>query len=369
MSLNSRNCLVAIALAVCTGLAPGAYAADDWQAGASDAWKQILAAGRKEGKVTVIATPLLATMPEAFTRDTGIEVDFLGANPNEAQTRLTREAKAGNITLDVAIGGSTDLLVLMPAGLLNPILPQLMLPSVTDPKNWRGGKIRWADNAGRYMFKGSRYIVGWPVVNADFVKPEAIRSWKDLLKPEYKGKIAAFDPRTGGPGQGVAGYLTDRFGIEFVKQLYIGQEVQYATNNRQLVEWAARGTSPIILGSVQSVIEQFKGNGFKLVALSPADGPGYLSSGFGVMEQLKGAVPHPNAATVFMNWYASKAGQEVYTKLMLEPSSRADVDVPGIPDYVKPKDGIDYPDTYSEDWYANVRPKVSKMVIDALGGR
>jgi ABC-type Fe3+ transport system substrate-binding protein len=370
MSHVPRTRVIAIVLAGYVGLLSNAQAADDWQAGAGEAWIRTLAAARKEGTVSVVGTPsLAAAFAEAFKRDTGIELQYLGLNPAEAQVRLAREAKANNITVDVAVGGSSDLLTLLPAGLLNPILPQLLLPTVTDSKNWRGGAIRWADNASSHMLKGSRYIVGWPVVNADIVKPDAIRSWRDLLKPEYKGKIAAFDPRAGGPGQGVAGYLTDRFGIEFVKQLYLGQEVQYATNNRQLVEWAARGTAPIILGSIQSVIEQFKGAGFKLAVLAPEDGPGYLTSGFSVLEQLKGTLPHPNAATVFINWYASRTGQEVYTKVMLEPSARRDVELEIVPDYVKPKDGVDYPDTYSEDWYVNVRPKVSKLVIDALGGR
>jgi len=39
-----------------------------------------------------------------------------------------------------------------------------------------------------------------------------------------------------------------------------------------------------------------------------------------------------------------------------------------IPDYVVPKPGIDYPDTYTEAWYTRTRPKVSKAVIEALGG-
>jgi ABC-type Fe3+ transport system substrate-binding protein len=361
---------LAAALLLYSCLASQTQPAGDWQAGAGEDWNRILAAARREGTVSAIGAPPLATpFAEAFKRDTGIELQYIGANPADIQARISREAKANSITVDVVLSGAGDLTSLLPAGLLNPVRPQLILPNVTEMKNWQGGTLRFADNAGQYMLKGSRYIVGWPVVNADMVKPAEITTWKDLLKPEYKGRIAAFDPRSGGPGQGVAAYLADRFGIDFVKQLYIGQDVRYASNPRQLVDWAARGTHPIIIGSIQSVIEQYRAQGFKLVVLAPQDGPGYLSSGFSVLDQLKGTLPHPNAATVFINWYASRAGQEVYAKAMLEPSARLDVNVESIPDYVKPKAGVDYPDTYSEDWYVKVRPAVSKAVIDALGGR
>ena len=54
---------------------------------------------------------------------------------------------------------------------------------------------------------------------------------------------------------------------------------------------------------------------------------------------------------------------------MLEPSMRRDVDVDTVPDYVKPKPGVTYLDQYVEDWYTQTRPKVSKSIVEALGGR
>ena len=48
--------------------------------------------------------------------------------------------------------------------------------------------------------------------NTSIVKPSEIASWKDLLKPQYKGKIAAYDPRRSGPGQTPVGYLAALFG-------------------------------------------------------------------------------------------------------------------------------------------------------------
>ncbi len=343
-------------------------AAGDWQAGAPADWQRLLAAAKQEGKVVVSGHPALARpLSKAFTRDTGIRLEYLGGELNELSTRLAREAKAGNVTVDVALGGGTEIRTLRD-GLLNPIKPQLLLPSVLDSRNWRDGKMKWMDSNGAYLMKGSAYVSGFPVVNTDIIKPGSITSWKDLLKPEYKGKIASYDPRGSGPGQGSAAYLADTFGIEFVKALYLGQKVTYTKDGRQLAEWAARGAYPIILGSVQTGIRLFVAQGIRLQPISLKDGPGYLTSGFSVLKQPKG-VPHPHAATVFINWYASKPGQEVYSRTMMEASTRADIEVEEVPEHVIPKPGVKYLNTYEEVWYTNIRPKIAKQIIEALGGR
>jgi ABC-type Fe3+ transport system substrate-binding protein len=358
--------LMSVALLLFSG---AAALAQDWQAGAGDNWKKVLEAARKEGKVVVAGdTGALATvMPAAFKRDTGIEMEFLTGRTGELTTRVEREVRAGAATIDVSIGGGTEI-KLAHEGYLVPIRSQLILPGVTDPKNWVDGKMRWFDKGEQYMFQGSNWVHGWAIVNPKMVDLKTLTSWKDLLKPEFKGKIAAFDPRSGGPGQAAAAYLADAFGIEFVKQLYAGQNVTYTRENRQLGEWVARGTYAIGLGSIQAIVELFKSQGLEIAVPTMKDGPGSILGGFSVSKQTKG-VPHPNAAQVFHNWYASKNGQEVYTKAMLETSTRADVKVAEVPDYVVPKPGVKYLNQYEEDWYLNVRPKVAAAIIEALGGR
>jgi ABC-type Fe3+ transport system substrate-binding protein len=97
------------------------------------------------------------------------------------------------------------------------------------------------------------------------------------------------------------------------------------------------------------------------------DGPGCLVGGFSVLKIAKGA-PHPNAATVFLNWYASRPGQKAYSEAMDEPSRRLDVKG-DFPSYILPKPGVKYLDQYSEPWYLKERPKLEKAIIEALGGR
>src|SRR5262249_19693352 len=198
-------------------------------------------------------------------------------------------------------------------------------------------------------------------VNPDIVRPEAIQSWRDLLRPEYRGKIASHDPRSAGPAQGPVAYLYTLFGEKYIEDLYHGQEVMLTTDGRQLAEWIARGTYPIGIAPVQAAVEPLRAEGLGIERVFPADGRGELVGGYGTAQKIKGG-PNPNAAAVFMNWFASREGQEIWEQEMMETSLRTDVPHK-VPDYVIPKAGVDYPiDDYDVDYYFSKRvPAVARL--------
>jgi ABC-type Fe3+ transport system substrate-binding protein len=341
--------------------------AADWQAGAPAEWRQIMAAAQAEGQVTVAAFPALAEkMSAAFKRDTGIQLNFLSGGTSEQSARLEAEARAKNLTIDILIGGGRELKPMMTEGMLEPVAPRLMLPGVS-PANFRGGKIKWMDNSSQYLLQGAEYVFGWLLVNKDLIDPGAIKSWKDLLDPKYRGKIASDDMRTPGPGQGASDWIYNVFGLDYIKALFLGQQVTLTSDSRQLVEGVARGITPIAFGAIQTVVERFKREGFaNLAVVLPEDQPGYLTGGFSVLKQAKG-VPHPNAATVFINWYMSHPGQEVYESVVLETSRRTDVNT-GLPDYLVPRPGFHYYEAYNEEVYFS-RAAVVNLITAAMGNR
>lgn len=367
MARTGFAALAALALGALAALP--AFAADDWQAGAGPEWQRVLEAGRKEGRVVVGGrTELGKPMSEAFKADTGITLDFLGGESRDISSRLDREVRSGNVTLDFVLGGAGDI-DLARNGRLLPLKKQLLLPGVTEGMNWIDGRLKWVDKEQDYMLIGGEYIFGWPVFNNANVKVGEIKSWTDLLKPEFKGKIAAYDPRSGGPGQAAAAYLVHLHGADFLHKLYVEQQVVFTRSGPQLAEWAARGVYPIILGSLANDIEKFRRAGIKTLEVgSMSDGAGSLLGGSSVIIQPKGS-PHPNAATVFLNWYMSKPGQMVYSTTWETPSRRVDVKVASIPDYTVPKSGVTYLDQYEEDWYSNTRPKLQEAITEALGGK
>jgi ABC-type Fe3+ transport system substrate-binding protein len=338
-----------------------------WQDGATPDWERVLSAARAEGQITVAGFPLLQEkMSAAFKRDTGIQLNFLASNTAEQSARLEAEARARNLTIDILLGGGRELAPMMTDGLLEPIAPQLLLPGVS-PRHFREGRLKWIDNSSKYLLQGAEYVFGWMLVNKDKIDVERIKTWKDLLDPIYRGKIASYDVRTPGPGQGSAAWIYNMFGIDYIKAFFLDQQVRFTTDNRQLVEDVARGTMPIAFGTIQSEVERFRKAGFaNLAVVLPEDIPGYLTGGYSVLKQAKG-VPHPNAATVFINWYMSRPGQEVYESVMMETSRRTDVKT-SLPHYLVPRPGVKYYEAFNEDEYFS-RFNVVKLVSAALGNR
>jgi ABC-type Fe3+ transport system substrate-binding protein len=347
------------------GLSGTAFAAD-WQEGAPTSWKTTLEAAKKESSVVLAASPELAKpLADAFERDTGLKMDFIAGGYNELDARFTQGARAGNPTIDMYFAGGTAVNNAK-EGILEPLDTMLVLPSVTDPKNWVDGHIKWEDDAKKYIIIPNEYVHGWPLFDANTIKPGTLTKWQDLLKPEFKGKIAAYDPTVPGPGQAVGMFLANAFGIDYVKKLYQGQDVKIVRNPRQLVEWVARGTYPIALAALATHIEAFKKEGLtNLYVPQMEDAAGILLGGSALIEVAKNP-PHPNAIKVFVNWYMSQPGQFVYADTWKTPSRRVDVKVDGIPDYVVPKPGLKYNEQYTEEWYTNFRPKFAEEITKVI---
>lgn len=366
----SRLRRIGVIAAVLVSIGAFSASAEEWQAGANADWQRVLTAAKKEGRLSVAGPAELARpLTDGFSQDTGIEIEYLAGEARDRSSRLGREARSGNVSLDFVFSGGVEL-PLVKEGFFEDEKARLMLPGVTDPKNWSDAKLKWVDNTQQYMLQTHAYVSTVPIYDGTSIKPGEIKSWKDLLNPKFKGKIVAYDPRSGGPGVQAAGYIGSQLGMDFLKSLYVGQEVVYSLNSRQMTEWIARGVYMIGLGILTSDYITLKEAGItNLIPASLGDGPGTISGGFSVVLLPKGA-PHPNAATVFLNWFASRPGQEIYSKAMKTVSRRTDVPIDSsIPDYTVPKPGIPYQDQYSEDWLTSVRAVVIGQALQAIGGK
>ncbi len=339
--------------------------AQDWQAGAGADWQQTLAAARKEGTLTLVGPPELGKpMSEGFKRDTGIEMEFLGLVGAAQVQRMTREYKSDQVTMDVIFSGA----IVMPfQQYMEPWRPKLVLPGVTDPKNWVDGKLKFADFADTYVPYFGEQVSGFPYVNSDLVKPGTVKSWQDFLKPEFKGKIAIYDPRVPGPGTAMSSYIADGLGMDYFKKLYVDQQPKLSRDGRQLVEWITRGVYPVALGVSTSDAEGFRSAGIQNIGplTGLTDAPLRLTAAF--YPHVPAHAPHPNAAAVFMNWYASKPGQEANSRAQQVWSRRTDVEVAGMPAYTRPKPGVKYIDQYTEDYVVNRRDQLIEQIRKLLG--
>jgi len=338
----------------------------------TDDWEKILARARQDGRVTLgtnLGTPeFRQAVTTAFPKRYGIPVELRVLEGAELVTVAGRECAAGRVSMDVLLGGLSELITLHPKGCLAPVKPKLLLPEVADGKYWRGGALKFNDLEGQYLLQLSEFAsFGRLLFNTDHVKPQELRTTGDLLKPKFKGKIAGFDPRMSGAGQATAAYLLTVLGEDYIRKLYLGQSIVYSTNHRQLSEWIARGTYAMALGVQERGFEPFLKEGFPLKVLNSLDdAPGYLLGGSGVVKIMKDA-PHPDGAVVLLNWLASKEGQEISSRTVVQPSRRVDVQLDDVPSYLYPKPGVKYLDTYTHDFYVKKRPEVAKVLTNLLG--
>jgi ABC-type Fe3+ transport system substrate-binding protein len=356
-----RLALASLLLAASLALAVPAQGADDWQEGAGPAWQELLAKAKAERMVVLaMGAPFGNEFAAAFKRDTGIDLQFIGGDASVVSARYQKEVGSPNLTIDVHIGGSSEL-PLIGRGLMQPIKPLLILPKVAEGKYWREGAIRWIDNAAQYYPQAGEFRSFRVFANGDKIDVKQFHDFADLLKPQYKGKIASSDPTGSAGGRGFAEAVAFSRGQEFLEKLYKGQNVTFTRNATQLVEWAARGVHPIIIGSLQQYVDKFVGEGFNIQYVAFSDWPTFTTGGRSVVK-LAAKVPHPSAAAVFINWYLSKPGQELYEALLNEPSRRTDIAHKGIPAFALPDPDKHYVGSYDEDYVMKMREEISKQM-------
>lgn len=248
--------------------------------------------------------------------------------------------------------------------------PEMLLPEVADEKNWFGDAHAWADKEGKYIFVPNNYTSTPLFVNTTLVDPKTLTSWKALLDPKWKGKIAVVDPTVPGLGQQVGAQIIHHLGPDFFKALYVDQQPAVSVDERQIAEWVARGQYVFGVGLKETFIDVFIKQGLPLLVVRPDDYPGHLTGGAATLG-LFAKSPNPNAAVVFFNWITSKDGATVLSRALKVLSARKDVPTDVAPAYVVPQPGVKYgPNTSLPEWNDLFRKKGSyRDQINQLMGK
>jgi ABC-type Fe3+ transport system substrate-binding protein len=316
-------------------------------------WDAIVAAANAEGEVDVHGGPgklYEEVLTEGFRAAyPHIKMNFTGLSGRDAIPKIMREREAGLYNWDVYVGGTPSILqVLKPAGAFAPLKPDLILPEVVDDKAWFGGLDGdWQDRDKKYVLAFSQTVQAIAQVNWDVVQKADLKSYDDLMKPQFAGKIVWDDPRL--PGQGVASAQTLllNFGADFLQRLFAGQKIAYVSNLRQQAEWVVRGQYPIGIATGVQELKPFQTQGLGQ-NIGPLDAPLKIPTvgpGFGTVSLMDRA-PHPNAAKLYINWLLSRSGQTDWEKT--GDNSRR-LDVPHPDEAAFPKPGITYLDDQNEE--------------------
>lgn len=294
-----------------------------WQAD----WDKIVEAAKKEGKVVVslpASNELRAGIEKLFEKRYGIDVEPVVGRASTVVRKMVDEAKAGLRYTDLHMGGAESVITgMLPEGIVDALEPYLVLPEVKDPKQWWGGHV-WVDNAKKFVYATLAYQPETIWINTQLLKAEDMRSFDDLLDEKFKNKIGFLDPRTPGSGASLWSYIREVKGEDYLRRL-VGQKLALSRDQRVLAEILAKGNIGLVLGLSYYSYAPFIKAGLPVQSLpAPKEGM-YVAGGSGHVVVLKNA-PHPNATRVFLNWFLSREGQDVYGRAMHQPTRRLDVD-------------------------------------------
>lgn len=330
-------------------------------------WGNTQALAQKEGRIVIYLDAADSPIRDSFTKAikvrTGLEPEILVARGAELSTKIIREQKAGLFNTDIFIGGGTSMYnLLKPAGVLGDLESNLILPEVKDPSNWKNGKLPWVDKNKTIMVFGIG-TVSTAEFNTRLVRRDELTSYYDLLNPKWKGKIVMNDPTT--PGKGNSWFMgtEKQVGIDFLHQL-AKQEPVVIRDQRQQAEWLAQGKYPLGVGLLEEVLLEFINNGAPLDWITFKEGS-YIT---GRANQLSIIThpPHPNASKVFINWFLSKDGQNMWSKEIISVSQRKDASSENVPAVNVPRSGVQYADQTTEEAMLE-RDKILEQAKEIFG--
>ena len=331
---------LSVFLLVGSGALSRAADSSDWK----QRWDKAVNGAKKEGKVVVWGPPgelIRKAMTEGFKKAfPDITIEYSGARGGEQATRIQAERDGGVYSVDVLLSGTTTAMIQMkPMKALDPIEPALILPEVTDTKNWRGNALEFSDKSTRFNLVFVNQLKVLIVYHPNQVKPEALDELPKLLDPKWKGKFVINDPLPSGAGNVTFRWIWRVLGPEKAKDYYRKIHANAAVvdrDQRRQIEWVAQGKYAFLLAPSDGILGQLLKRGLKVGLLPELKDHGtYVSASFGSAMRLN-KPPHPNAATVFLNWVLGKEGQTAWSKAMDHASRRVDVPTDHLSPYVIP---------------------------------
>jgi iron(III) transport system substrate-binding protein len=351
--------------------ASGAAEKASWQ---SD-WEKTIQAAKQEGQIFIYAAlgPYHPQIFAEFQKDyPEIKATITHGNSSRISPRLLAERRAGKYLADVYMGGPTSLYSFYKNNLFDPLAPLLVLPEIVDASLWWEGKHFYIEPERQYIFVNEGSVSGFTITyNAQLAKPTEFKSYWDLFRPKWKGKIVSLDARDPGFGASELRYLYyhPELGPEFIRRLFGEMEVVLSREHQQAIDWVALGKVTLCVFCRDGFASQAKSQGLPVDFID--------HNALKEMPRLRGSAgaitfvnkaPHPNAAKVFINWFLSRRGQTVYQESHGDRDSlRIDIPKDKVPTGARRVAGKKYFFVEGPE-FMDVKPAV-KIIDDALAAK
>jgi len=302
--------------------------AQEWKA----EWDRVVAAAKKEGKVVVCISPGATRREFLHTQWTKefpeIEISISITRGTSFVPQVVTERAAGTFLWDVYSSGPNTGAESVRAGILDPLLPELILPEVKDPEVWGGWDSAFYDRERKYVL-GLFSDLQSPYYDAKKLSPEKAKrlGLKVLMEPELKGKITWYDPRVLGPGAPYLALIHTVLGDAALKRISVDQEPVFVSNLRDATDALARSKAVLVFaGNPDEGMRAYREAGMKFDIRPLGNTPetAYLGTD-GATIGVFNKRPHPNAARLFVNWVMSKRIGEMLAATQGYDSRRQDV--------------------------------------------
>jgi putative spermidine/putrescine transport system substrate-binding protein len=278
--------------------------------------KQMIAEAKKDGKLNTIALPPdwanYGEIISTFQKKYGISID--NANPNGSsadENQAVRSLKGDSRAPDVVDVGPPFAVSGAAEGLYAKYFVSTFATIPRAMKDTRG--YWWGDYWGAISIGYNKNLVSNPP-----------KTWKDLLKPEYKGKVAL----NGSPltsNSAVAGVFAASLGNGgSVKD--VGPGIDWFAQMKKLGNFIPVGTTPQTVASGQTPISiDWDYNNLAYVKEFPAARWGVVIPSDGVYgghyaQAISASAPHPWGARLWEEFLYSDQGQVLFLKGYTHPA-------------------------------------------------
>jgi iron(III) transport system substrate-binding protein len=268
---------------------------------AADIDPQIIAAAKKEGRVTLysplIVDQIVRPLVAAFRAKYGIQVDYIRMDSDAVVLKVINEYRAHRATADV-FTTSLGIEPLIASGAIR----KFRSGNVDElPAQYRDPNSYWV---------ADRIYVLEPAVNTKLVPAsERPKSYEDLLDPKWSGKMAWRPSNLTGSIGFIASVLTgmgEAKGMEYLRKLAKQKVVLLAVSDRAVLDQVVAGEYPMALAMTNHNVEISRKEG------APVDWIPLQGMIFSEQMGLTAQGPHPNAALLFLDYTLSREGQSVF---------------------------------------------------------
>ncbi len=318
----SRPALIALAVAAMVAAAPAAARAETLS--------ELVQAAEKEGVLTIGGPSVkshretISLFQKAYPK---IRLEYTGVTPDTFEPRIRAERAANLYLWDIHIGGVSSLIYSrqIPDGWYDN-LRDIVRPEIAQDALWLGGfNSGFLDKDKKFVYAFAAEISESVFVHRGMVKESELKTLDDLLKPQFKGKIAWQDPRERSAGSNSYARIMVVLGEDRARRLLSDQEPVITRIPRQLAEWAVRGRYPITVGTNRTEVVEFQEQGIgKEVAVLADSRAQSITPAWGGLLVMNRA-PHPAVARLFVNWFLDKEPQADWAARAKRNSRRTDV--------------------------------------------